>query len=99
MRHIKRWNKWRKNNSNSKLHKFLVLIGLVKSPTMEWTFLEDEMKKINNGLLESVHDLTADNTISNRMESTFLEATNFTCDRLVINSNRKENPDEPKGKT
>lgn len=93
MRHIKRWNKWRKNNSNSKLHKFLVLIGLVKSPTMEWTFLEDEMKKINNGLLESVRDLTADNTISNRME-----ATNFTCDKMVINSKRKENPDEPKGK-
>lgn len=54
---------------------------------MKWTFLEDEMKKINNGLLESVHDLKADNTISNK------------CDKLVIDSKRKENPDEQKGKT
>lgn len=33
--HIKRWNEWRKRNTNSKLWKFMVLIGLVASPTFE----------------------------------------------------------------
>lgn len=50
MKHIKRWNKWRKNNINSKLHKFLVLIRLIKSPTMNQILLDDEIKIINNQL-------------------------------------------------
>lgn len=33
--HIKLWNGWRKHNCNSKLHKFLVLIGIDVSPTFE----------------------------------------------------------------
>lgn len=33
IKHIKKWNKWRKYNANSTLHKILVLIGFVKSPT------------------------------------------------------------------
>lgn len=36
LRHCKRWNGWRKNNLNSPLHKFLVLIGLVYSPTFDF---------------------------------------------------------------
>lgn len=32
--HIRVWNQWRKHNLNSKLHKFLALIGWTKSPTM-----------------------------------------------------------------
>lgn len=31
--HIKRWNSWRKYNSNSWLHKILVLLGVIHSPT------------------------------------------------------------------
>ena len=31
--HIRIWNKWRKRNTNSKLYKFLVLVGLRHSPT------------------------------------------------------------------
>ncbi|MBS4930280.1 MAG: hypothetical protein KH020_02945 [Clostridiales bacterium] len=50
MKHIKRWNKWRKNNINNKLHKFLVLIRLIKSPTMNQILLDDEIKIINNQL-------------------------------------------------
>lgn len=31
--HIQIWNKWRKRNTNSQLYKFLVLVGLRRSPT------------------------------------------------------------------
>ena len=31
--HIRIWDKWRKRNTNSKLYKFLVLVGLRHSPT------------------------------------------------------------------
>lgn len=40
-RHVRRWNKWRKRNLNNKLHKFLVLIGIIHSPTF-FNFLDDE---------------------------------------------------------
>lgn len=43
IRHFKRWNIWRKHNGNGKLHHFLVLIGLIKSPTMGGVWLEEEM--------------------------------------------------------
>lgn len=31
--HFKLWNEWKKGCLNGPLHKFLVLIGLVRSPT------------------------------------------------------------------
>lgn len=34
IKHIKIWNRWRKYNTNDKMHKFLVLIGFIHSPTM-----------------------------------------------------------------
>ena len=34
IKHIKTWNRWRKYNTNDKMHKFLVLIGFIHSPTM-----------------------------------------------------------------
>ena len=35
IKHIRVWNKWRKGCLNSKFHKFMVLIGLHNSPTMD----------------------------------------------------------------
>lgn len=37
---VKAWNEWRKHNLNGRLHKFLVLIRVVHSPTfdVEWGF-------------------------------------------------------------
>lgn len=32
---IKRWNEWRKKNTNSKFWKFMVLTKFVSSPTFE----------------------------------------------------------------
>ena len=45
--HILRWNRWRKNNTNGKLHKFLVLIGFRKSPTMAYVLTKKELKEID----------------------------------------------------
>lgn len=35
IRHVKEWNKWRKNSLNSSMHKLLVLIGFRRSPTFK----------------------------------------------------------------
>lgn len=40
--HIKHWNKWRKRSLNSPINKFLVLIGLIHSPTFILQVLTDE---------------------------------------------------------
>ena len=46
--HIKRWNKWRKNNMNGKLHKSLVLIGIRKSITLQYILLDEEVDEIKS---------------------------------------------------
>ena len=45
--HIRRWNVWRKQNRNGKLYHVLVLFGLVKSPTMGYAFLPEEMEELH----------------------------------------------------
>ena len=42
--HIKKWNEWRKYSLNSPISKFLVLFGIIKSPTFESYFTEKERK-------------------------------------------------------
>ncbi len=42
IKHIRRWNYWRKNNSNGRFYKILVLFGMVKSPTMVIVLLPEE---------------------------------------------------------
>ena len=44
IKHIKRWNEWRKHNGNSPLHKLLVLLGIVKSPTLPFVLIKEEGK-------------------------------------------------------
>lgn len=45
-KHIRKWNRWRKYNTNSKVYKFLVLMGFVYSPTFYMTdcVIESERK-------------------------------------------------------
>lgn len=50
IRHFKRWNVWRKRNGNSKLHQFLVLIGLHNSPTMNQVILKEEWDELCDGV-------------------------------------------------
>lgn len=43
IKHIRRWNIWRKNSLNSRWYKFTVLLGLRVSPTMHTVFLPEEI--------------------------------------------------------
>lgn len=43
IKHFKRWNIWRKRNINGRMHKFLVLVGIRKSPTLYFTCLPGEL--------------------------------------------------------
>lgn len=52
--HIKRWNVWRKHNKNSIAHKILVLVGIIKSPTLNCTLTKDEYKAFYDGFMEGV---------------------------------------------
>lgn len=52
--HIRRWNVWRKRNCNSKFHKLIVLLGIIKSPTMMYTMLPEELEMIQLGFLEGL---------------------------------------------
>ena len=52
--HIRQWNKWRKGCLNGKLHKFLVLIGFIYSPTFELTFLDSEWEAFDKGFKEGL---------------------------------------------
>lgn len=45
IKHFRRWNIWRKRCGNSTVYKFLVLIGMRKSPTMEFTLLPEEWQE------------------------------------------------------
>lgn len=48
--HIRRWNKWRKHNLNGTFYKFLVLIGIRKSPTLPLIWLDSELKAYRKDL-------------------------------------------------
>ena len=44
--HIKHWNKWRKRSLNSPINKFLVLVGLIHSPTFFKVLRDEEIRKL-----------------------------------------------------
>lgn len=46
LNHIERWNIWRKHNTNSKIHHLLVLLGVIKSPTMCFVYTKAEQETL-----------------------------------------------------
>lgn len=54
IKHIKRWNEWRKHNINSPLHKLLVLLGIIKSPTFLCVLTKEEQEEIVKALEEHI---------------------------------------------
>lgn len=54
IKHLKRWNKWRKFNGNSRKYKFLVLIGAIISPTFELTWNDEECDTFYKDLCEGL---------------------------------------------
>lgn len=60
IKHIKRWNVWRKHNKNSIAHKILVLFGIIKSPTLNLTWTKAEYKALHDGFMEGLKDGNVD---------------------------------------
>ena len=57
LKHIERWNVWRKYNNNSIAHKILVLFGIIKSPTFYCAMTKEEAKALYDGFMEGLkHD-------------------------------------------
>lgn len=52
--HFIRWNVWRKRSLNGRFYKFLVLIGIVDSPTFYWTLTPEEEAESNRIFWEAV---------------------------------------------
>lgn len=50
IKHIRRWNIWRRRSSNSAFHKLLVLLGLRRSATLDWTLLPEESRNSHTPL-------------------------------------------------
>ena len=51
IKHIRRWNLWRKYCLNSPIYKLCVLLGLEKSETLALTLLPEEQDEFVKGLL------------------------------------------------
>lgn len=54
--HIRRWLKWRKGNLNGRFYKFLVLIGVRKSPTLKYVWLDSEWRAMAKGFRKGMED-------------------------------------------
>lgn len=46
LKHIRRWNVWRKRCLNGPVHKVLVLFGFIKSPTFGCCLLPEEVEEL-----------------------------------------------------
>lgn len=55
IRHIKRWNKWRKHCANGWLHKISVLFG-GHSPTFQLTLTDEELEEMEQALIKAMGD-------------------------------------------
>ena len=53
-KHLKKWNGWRKHSLNSKFHKLLVLLGIIKSPTFDLYFTKEELDEFCKELEKSI---------------------------------------------
>lgn len=51
---LRRWNKWRKHNLNSKLYQLLVLFGFIHSATFYCTLTDEEEEAWHQRLLDAV---------------------------------------------
>lgn len=54
VKELKRWNKWRTHNLNSKLYQLLVLFGFIHSPTLDCTLTDEEEEAYHQRLLGAV---------------------------------------------
>ncbi len=48
--HIERWNNWRKNDVGGSIHKILVLLDIVRSPTFDRTLTNYELEALRKAV-------------------------------------------------
>ena len=56
IKHIKRWNEWRKVCLNNPVHKLLVLFKVIESPTFYHFWTEDDAKEYREGFREAADE-------------------------------------------
>ena len=54
IKHIKRWNVWRKYNKNGIAYKILVLFDIIKSPTFYCALTDEESKAVYDGFMDGL---------------------------------------------
>lgn len=54
IKHIRRWNLWRRYCLNPPTYKLFVLLGLKKSETLALTLLPEEQDKFAHNILEGL---------------------------------------------
>lgn len=54
IKHIRRWNLWRKYCLNPPTYKLFVLLGLKKSETLALTLLSEEQDEFAHNILEGL---------------------------------------------
>lgn len=57
LKHIRRWNIWKKRCANSWMHKILVLFGLRGSITFKMTLLPEEKSLIIKGFEDGINQV------------------------------------------
>lgn len=60
IKHIKRWNEWRKGCLNNPVHKLLVLFKVIESPTFNHFWSEDDAKEFREGFLQGLREAADD---------------------------------------
>lgn len=57
IKHIRRWNIWRKRSMNSTPYKLFVLFGIIKSPTFSLTMLPEEAEEFKRAFMNIMRDI------------------------------------------
>lgn len=56
IKHIKRWNEWRKESLNNPVQKLLVLFKVIESPTFKHFWSKDDAKTFRDGFLQGMRE-------------------------------------------
>lgn len=67
LKHIRRWNIWKKRCANSWIHKILVLFGLRESITFKMTLLPEEKSLICKGFEDGINQVKKCDYITSAM--------------------------------
>lgn len=60
IKHIKKWNAWRKQCLNNPVYKLLVLFKIIDSPTFEHIWTEEDAKEFREGFLQGLREAEDD---------------------------------------